>query len=358
MKIAVVDLVSLAGGGRTISQSLYDHISAGNARQHQWLFIISDQQLEPSPFVEVVRFPGAAANYARRLKTELVDVAKAVRDFGADRVLAMSNMKVFGCPVPQIVYLQQSLPFHTEDRFSLFKKRERLYFFHQTVHGWFIRRSARTADRVYTQSDWVRDEVKKLRRKGPVENLSYPRLKLPEVRTERETASETFFYPCSSPAVYKNLKTLNRAAKLLLAQGLRPQISLTLEETAMVASLEEPLAEGVYTFTGRIPHEEVMDRYCNTTLLFPSYLESLGLPLVEARGCGSFVIAADRPFAREMLQGYDNCALFDPHDPAALAEEMKKIMAGTVALRPDADEDKPRKDCWQRLTELLDQLEL
>jgi methyl-galactoside transport system substrate-binding protein len=108
--------------------------------------------------------------------------------------------------------------------------------------------------------------------------------------------------------VYKNLKTMNRAVKLLQEQGLQPQISLTLEEAAMAASLEEPLAEGVYTFTGRISHGEVMERYGAATLLFPSYLESLGLPLVEARGCGSYVIAADRSFAREALRGYDNCA--------------------------------------------------
>ena len=64
--------------------------------------------------------------------------------------------------------------------------------------------------------------------------------------------------------------------------------------------------ESVVDCIGSIPYEELLTYYkrCNG-LLFPSKLESFGLPLVEAAIFGVPVIAADLPYAREVLEGYE-----------------------------------------------------
>ena len=64
--------------------------------------------------------------------------------------------------------------------------------------------------------------------------------------------------------------------------------------------------------------ECVYEQYAKSVLIFPSYIETLGLPLLEARLTGCPIIAADTPFAKEILDGYNNVAYFGQFDSIRL----------------------------------------
>lgn len=78
-------------------------------------------------------------------------------------------------------------------------------------------------------------------------------------------------------------------------------------------------------FGGQISREKVFKMYANSVLLFPSYVESFGLPLLEARLTGTYVIASDCPFSREILNGYERALFFDEMDYKMMGNHILKL---------------------------------
>jgi glycosyltransferase involved in cell wall biosynthesis len=65
-------------------------------------------------------------------------------------------------------------------------------------------------------------------------------------------------------------------------------------------------------------------------LIMPSLQETVGLPMLEAMNAGTPVLAADRPYAREICQ--DAASFFDPTDAGDLAFRIEALLAD-VSLR-------------------------
>ena len=46
-------------------------------------------------------------------------------------------------------------------------------------------------------------------------------------------------------------------------------------------------------FVGMMSREDLFAQYARSVLVFPSYIETIGLPLLEARSVGAPILAAD-----------------------------------------------------------------
>ncbi|MEH7106445.1 glycosyltransferase, partial [Bacillus sp. JJ1764] len=66
-------------------------------------------------------------------------------------------------------------------------------------------------------------------------------------------------------------------------------------------------------FVGTLDRKDVFEYYSNSILIFPSFIETVGLPLMEAKMHKGVIIASDCQFSREILKGYEN-AYFFSHD--------------------------------------------
>jgi glycosyltransferase involved in cell wall biosynthesis len=86
---------------------------------------------------------------------------------------------------------------------------------------------------------------------------------------------------------------------------------------------------------GRLNHAQCLSEYKKAdALIFPSVVESYGLPLVEAMVMGIPVIAADLPYAR-VLCG-DEGIYFNPESPESLVEACKELKSRLMdGWRPD-----------------------
>jgi glycosyltransferase involved in cell wall biosynthesis len=85
--------------------------------------------------------------------------------------------------------------------------------------------------------------------------------------------------------------------------------------------------------------EEVLSYYKSVdALLFPSQIETFGLPLAEASCFGLPIIAADLPYAAEVLKKYENKILIDPESVCLWADAMKNYrfykIYNTTLTRP------------------------
>lgn len=353
VRIAVVDLLAQDGGGLAITKSLFEYAAAGNAPQHEWLFIVAGQDLEETEYVKVIRFKKAVKGYFQRAKTELIDVNRALRQNGIDCVVCMSHMRIMGCTLPQFVYLHQALPFQKVKNFSFLKKNERKYAFRQHIHGSIIKKSIAKAKAVFVQTEWMKNAVSESVRNVQVVKIGYPAGEGGFGPESPLVLSKDFFYPCR-PAFYKNIPVLIKAVAALRNCGYSFRFYITLTEDELKTLGEAPSVDrDAFVCLGRCPPESVRKIYRKTALVFPSYVESLGLPLLEAREAGTWIIASDSPFSHEILDDYPNRDYFGPFDAGQLTEKMKNVLDGKIELKRPQPSSQNRDACWERMVECI-----
>ena len=159
----------------------------------------------------------------------------------------------------------------------------------------------------------------------------------PEIRADdvvlcknREEVETRLFYP-ATPLKYKNHMFVLRALKKMKDKGTLGALKLDLTLNGTENELSQSLLRYVQEFQlpvcfcGILPRQEVMERYASSTLIFPSYIETFGLPLLEARKSDTCVIASDCSFSREILEGYDAAWFFDPFDENQLIDILEKF---------------------------------
>lgn len=149
--------------------------------------------------------------------------------------------------------------------------------------------------------------------------------------------SDTFIY-VSSGEVHKNHSRLLKAWGLLAKQGVFPELRLTLHPRFDKNLIDEMNAirksSGAKMINlGRLTHGETMSAYRScSVLVYPSYLESFGLPLYEAKNLGLTILASERDFVRDVL---DPAETFDPMSERSISDAvLRYLKKGEVKLEP------------------------
>lgn len=342
MKIVVNDIAASGSGAMTVLRDFYEYVCE-NDHENQWIFLLNDRYFEETDNVKILTLPAVKRNPFRKLLFDFITGRKYIGALQPDVVFSLQNIITFGMKVPQVAYIHQSIPFQTVKRFSFLKASERKMAVIQYLIGAVIKRSAKKSSKVITQTRWIKDAI--------CSQCGLPEDKVvtvaPDVVVQMPDVAETqfdrtsFFYP-STPAIYKNNECILQASAILDREEVPHKIVLTLPAEQ---------SKGNVDCVGRLPYQEVLERYTSTTLLFPSYIETFGYPLAEARKMGAIVLASDCPFSREVLDGYENAYYFDPFCPEALAELMKKVVSGEIERKMISPEKLQEKNSWQTVIE-------
>lgn len=325
--ILVLDVAADSGGALTVLEEYYDRLRQDT--QNQYLFCVSLPRFADTDTLRVQRFPWIKRSWLHRLWFEQVTVKRLIRREKPDEVLSLQNTTVRGAHCPQTVYLHQPLPF-CGIRFSLWRQPK--FWVYQHLIGRRICASLREAHEVIVQTQWMKKAACEKAGISPEKvSLQPPQVNcVPAGRFSPEKWKHTFFYPAAAYS-YKNHETLFRAMELLDEQGVGDfTVRLTLTPEQLPCLSRYPRAAAHTQLGGQMPREAVMAAYTESVLVFPSYIETFGLPLLEARMSGSPIVASDTPFSREILAEYAPVSYFDPFDPAALAAGMRAAMEGNV----------------------------
>lgn len=351
-KVLVYDIAADSGGALSILNAFYRYVSQHPTGIH-WYFMVSVAQLPCAPNITVIRRPSVKKSWFHRLWYDVAVTPALVKKLAPDVLFSMQNLMLPRTRVKQVVYMQQMIPF-SDLRFSF--RESKVKWFYQHILSKFIFASMRKAEKVVVQTHWVARRVAQ-RTHTPLEKYL---VALPDVPKgdasapyDIQRARHSFFYP-SAVASYKNFGLLYEAVDLLRGAGVAGfEVLLTATEEQL-AGLGLTKNDPAFRFLGPQPHEEILKRYQRTTLLFPSKLETLGLPLLEARANQALILAGDTPFGREALDGYPNARFFDVASARSLADAMKGIIDGSIAYDPAGDPGMSGQYAgWKDVVELL-----
>ena len=330
MNIMVFDVPADSGGALSILYEFYN--SCKNDKKNNYIFVIGKPIIDETANIKVLRYPWIKKSWLHRLYFDNFIASKLIQRYKIDEVLSLQNVVIPNCNVSQTVYVHNSLPF-AEHRFSLFE--DKLLWMYQNVISKNIFRSIEKADKVIVQTEWMK--------KACLEKLNVDEAKidvrLPEIDIEvkryyspTKNSVITFFYPASGVA-FKNHRIIVEACLKLQNEGIssyRVVFTLTGSENKHISNLYKIVQdqELPITFVGSLKKEDVFGYYSESILLFPSYIETVGLPLLEAKMHGSPILASDCAFSHEILSAYEISEFFNPFDNNQLKVLMKNIITG------------------------------
>lgn len=151
-----------------------------------------------------------------------------------------------------------------------------------------------------------------------------------------------FLYPASGDP-HKNHRLLVEAWAVLRTWDSRPVLHLTVDpaiypDLVKWIDAERERADLAVINHGQMPFDQLTALYAKmSALIFPSLLESFGLPLLEARQAGLPVIAAELDYIRDVVQPVQS---FDPRSAVSIARAVQRFLtqAPDVVNLVSADE--------------------
>lgn len=245
--------------------------------------------------------------------------------------------------IRQLVYFHNVLP--VEDyHWNPFKRQERILFLYRHIYGFFVNRWNKNAYYV-VQLQYVKDKFHKKFSNIKTEKVYVIRPNLPKIdieTIEKKSVFENkkiFIYP-ATPFEYKNHKIILDAVELLKNEepeiAEKMKIMFTVPRDSQVAQSVSVRRLGkIVNCIGSNPYEELLSYYkrCDA-LLFPSKIESFGLPLVEAALFGVPIIAADLPYAREVLENYEGATFADVDNAEMWMKQIKQLLQSNKKYKP------------------------
>jgi glycosyltransferase involved in cell wall biosynthesis len=340
MKIAINALSAKTGGGVTYLNRLIFYLQKIDKKNDYYIFVTSQNRQEIIPF-ESLHFHVTEVHIRsllHRLLYEQLVLPIFLKRENCDVLYTPAEIASFLAPCPIVLGIQNpNVYYKTKIKRPLASK----------LRFWILRQmaklSSRKASRIIFVSETARkDIVPKLR-----VNLTKTRTihhgvefdKFHDAEPLREPAfmdqtsdSEKYILCLSALARHKNIETLIKAYAALDGM-LQDQYKLVIagnktspysdELTALVRQLN---LNRKVIFTGKISHENVPPLYHKADLfVLPSYLETFGIPLIEAMASGVPVIASNSSAIPEVVG--DAGLLFNPNDPDDLREKMEYMLS-------------------------------
>lgn len=338
-KIFVNAVAASEGGALTI---LKQFLSNSSDKDDYYVFVPDDRMERHFSSRNAIRFicTGKLKGFSRIFWDYFGLYFWAIKNGSMpDLVVSLQNTPV-GCfgAIPQIVYLHQALPL-SQHKWSLFKRSNWTFWFYKHIYPFFMRGLPNKNKYYVCQAEWMRNMYADLLH-VPVTHIRayYPNFDLRSQETHefRSNLDQRFFIFPAQAYLYKNHGLLIEAVNLIKTHHpdlfKQLKILLTLDESSGNAICKQANKLGVlaaFDLIGSLEYSKLLSIFNapGCALLFPSTIETIGLPLVEAASYGRSVVAPDLPYAREALAGYAGVHFLSPTDPRQWADEIVLLLS-------------------------------
>lgn len=364
-KTIVVSAVNLIEGGTLtvlreclMALSVYSH-----KKQIKIIAIVNNKNNCSFDNIEYIEIPWAKKNWINRVFCEYIYFSHLFNKTNVDIWLSLHDTTPNVHAKVRAVYCHNPSPFYKADvKGFIFNPKEALF---SLFYRYLYRINIYKNTYVIVQQDWIRTAFCKMfhlrkekiivapanNRNGKFQN------KFKQIRGNTIT---TFFYP-AFPRTFKNFEDICEACSILASNGTdNYRVILTIDgsENKYARNIVDKYSHvKEIIFSGIMSHEEVLNTYGITScLLFPSKLETWGLPISEFMPLGRPMIIADLPYAYETSNGAKQVAFYDINNPSNLAFLMQNVIDGNISVfHPNVQEkiNPPTAYNWNELFNML-----
>lgn len=370
-KTIVISAVNLVEGGPlTILRECLDALSQSEISQtYKVVALVHSQKLLPSySNIELMEYPLAKRNYLFRCYYEYLGFHRLSKKLKPYLWLSLHDMSPRVKAERQAVYMHNPSPFYKAS-FQVV-----LHAFTYALFSWFYkyvyRINLHANDYLIVQQQWLRDEFSKM--------FSFPKERIVVAPPERvnsgtimnsansilagkEDKDDVLFFFPAFPRSFKNFEVICNAVRILENDGIRNfGVVLTIDGSENGYSKQVVLQNrdlNTVVFKGLLAKDEVEAYYVlSDCLIFPSLLETWGLPISEYIPFRKPMLIADLPYAHETAAGAESVAFFNPNDAQELAKRMSQVINHNVESFnpvPLLEIEFPKAYSWRKLFDIL-----
>lgn len=271
--------------------------------------------------------------------------------------LVSTNIIISNKQIPNFLYFHNPVPIYKEYNWSLFKKHERILYLYKNLYHILIKFSINKHTIFFAQLPCIKKRLQTTFN-IPAQNIHVVRpsftkpiiSKHDHIHINDNTIN--LIYPATN-FKYKNHQILFDALNILNDSDTNVHLFLTCEKSDFY---DKTIPQNI-TFLGNIKYEGLLSFYklCDA-LVFPSYIESFGLPLLEASYLDRPIIVSDSDFAHDLLDDYDNvsfCNHSDPHEWVNAISNLDKQLQLKQTKHHQKTEDKQVLQSWDTLFKII-----
>lgn len=365
MRTIVISAVNIRKGGTlTILRNCLKYLSdLTKEEDFRIVALVHRKDLAEYSGIEYIEMPDIIKNWGKRLWCEYVAMYRISRSLSPVCLwLSLHDTTPRVMAERQAVYCQTSFPFlHWQLKDLVFDCKIVLFaLFTRFVYRLNIRKN----NYLIVQAEWLRKGFSQMF--GLPENKFIVAPPEPVTRIPFPTACHknkvyTFLF-AASPDCHKNFELICQAAQRLekeLGEG-RFEVTFTIDGT------ENRYARWLYKkwgsltslrFAGFMSRNDLFSTYEKADcLIFPSRIETWGLPVSEFAQFGKPMLLADLPYSHETAAGCRNIAFFNVRETDELKEQMKRLLLNDKAFLLMVPERKIADPVTRTWKELFDEL--
>lgn len=322
MVIIVLATASRLGGAYSIYLQFMNHLEREKGEDQYYILI--DPQM-PKRKIEGVEYIPVKTTGLKRIYFDFYGLNRLLlkKEIHADVIFSLQNTAVRCGNVPQLIYYHQSLPFF-KYKFNILTSTGRTYFFYHYLYPLYVRFLHNEKVKYIVQTDYMKECFLKAFSSVSSNNVYsfFPDVENVDINEVADYVFDEGTYNFVYPAIaadYKEHKTLVYALKKLeekekeVYEKIRIHLTFTEDSYPYLVELINSMhLKKNFFFHGRVEHGILLSMVkCSRGLLFPSVIETIGLPMLEAAAMGVPVVANDLPFVHSVIDEYSGASFME-----------------------------------------------
>ena len=314
-------------------------------------------------YFEIIELPDSRSSWLKRLKYEYSYFEKYSRDKDIELWISIHDMTPRVHAKHQVTYFHNPTFAHQPD-WDDFKYSKKIFLF-SLFYKYLYKINVKSNDYVIVQQDWIADDIASILKINKSKIVIMPAERNITISNKEKICPMRpfmFFFP-SVCRHFKNFELICAATRILNQEGYQNKFQVYLTIDGSENRYGKEVVEKYHDvqnihFCGYLPMDKIFQYYqASSCLIFPSKMETWGLPISEAKQFELPMLVINLPYAHETVGNYDKVCFFDGQDVNQLAEYMKMAVDGEKVFKTSCYTIKNKNICrnWSSLFALLQQ---
>ncbi len=368
MKKIVISGINIhQGGPMTILISCLDFMDKNLAHKYEIIALVHDKDKFNHENIKLIEFPLSRKSWLARIYYEYFYFKRLSKEISPNLWFSIHDITPNVLADIRVVYC------HNPSLFHKLKIKDILldgkFFLFASFYKYLYQINIKDNDFIVVQQDWIRDNFRELFKidknniivahcndRGTMQNEL---INFFEEKNLMFAEDILFFYP-ALPRIFKNIEVVCEAAKYLSDLGNKNfKVKLTIDgnENNYSRQIVSKYSNvDSIDFIGIQPYDEIQELYKKVAcLIFPSKLETWGLPITEFKELGKPMLCVDLPYAHETIGDYNLVSFFKEDNYVELANLMLGLIKNDISFGGNEKNNiqYPFAENWEDLFSLI-----